>query len=1165
MDKYEYKHLVEQIQSLIDQGKYADAVAIADRIDWRRVRSVMTLGIISDLYKINGRYEDARDILLLAYDRKPQSRQICYSLCELYIKTGDPVEAAEFYKEFEKLAPKDPGRYVLKYKLYAAYDVSLDEKIEVLEKLKEEEYQEKWMYELASLYHKRGLGTKCVEVCDELILWFGTGKYVNMAMELKMLHEPLTPSQQQKYDHRFDPEPQTQNMREVTYAPKEPAEPPVPNAQEAQEARPEEVPQTTMVWNAGEVAQETADQMGATRVFDVDEVRRHLQNQNAADDMDIQVKTVDVGQYNTMNLQEELAKGLKELLENDSQQAPETEKKDGNLDPITRVLVSPMLDSDADSGPLDMPIMESMAEEEELESAEAVKAPKTVDATNAMESYGTAEQMEGAKEPEDILASVGLKQEQGNASERFHEPSGEMYQDENGYFHEASETVSKKENISALEKEAMKAQPPEPMAKVLTQESDGQLRLVMPESKKLEKQITGQLSIEDIRAEWERMKKESQEKQEEETRQQVLRQTGRMFTEFEEALRDNILKQMESTIDPASFAAEPTPEELMATEDAPKTLPEEDATKKLSEENASETLSEADTAKTDVEEAPKTISEEVAPTDDAEKAEANMEFESLGFGEVDWEPAESVKAENAETENTEAEKTEAEKTEAEKTEAEKAEAEKAEVENTEAEKAEVENSEEEKAETEEAQGPEMTEEAKEEESEESGDFDAIAIEDIERNEAEISEAVISKAEEEAPEEEKVQDPENAEGAKAEETEEENAENAEAAKTYGAATDDGDIEFSSDWDMEGMEEDAFHEFREMMATKDAAEDQNTFVSERKSIFEAARAGIKPIEEDAQGDDFSWSDEALEDPEEKSESSPWFSNRETKTSDGAISFDNLPVEEDEHDEADAEEATAEDQKDGQSQVRELTKEEEELYENLLQTDSDREQLVRALDNISMAAYTGNVIITGDAGMNTLELAKKLIFEVKQSDSNFSGKVAKIPGKALNNKDLTKLLDDLKNGALIVEKASDLTDQSIADLHKNLQRENFGLIVVLLDTKKAMKKFLKAHDELVPAFNARVDMQPLSNDALARYACQYAKEKEYSIDNLGMLALHMKIDEMQTADHAVTTNDIEEIMDDAIYSASRKTFGHFLDILLGKRYDDEDMIIITEKDFK
>jgi tetratricopeptide (TPR) repeat protein len=1106
VDKYEYKHLVEQIQSLIDQGKYADAVAIADKIDWRRVRSVMTLGIISDLYKINGRYEDARDILLLAYDRKPQSRQICYSLCELYIKTGDPVEAAEFYKEFEKLAPKDPGRYVLKYKLYAAYDVSIDEKIEVLEKLKEEEYQEKWMYELASLYHKRGLGTKCVEVCDELILWFGTGKYVNMAMELKMLHEPLTPSQQQKYDHRFEPEHPAQEMREVTYAPETPAEHPIQNVQDGQNAQHEEVPQTTMVWNANEVAQETADQMGATRVFNVDEVRRQLQNQNAADDMDIQVKTVDVGQYNTMNLQEELAKGLKELLENDSQQAPEPEKKDGNLDPITRVLVSPMLDPDADSGPLDLPVIEGIEEEEELEAAEAMATQEAA-----------SEAAETATHPV---------------------PTGEMYQDENGYFHDASEVVPKKESISALEKEAMTAQPPESMAKVLTQEADGQLKLVMPESKKLEKQITGQLSIEDIRAEWERMKQESQAKQEEETRQQVLRQTGRMFTEFEEALRDNILKQMESTIDPASFATEPTPEELMAEAEATKTVSEETA-KTASEEDATKTAGEEDVIKTASEEdASKMISEEEASKDDTKEPEANMEFESLAFGEVDWEPTESVKAEKVDEEKTEA--------------------------------------------------SEDAEEAKEAEEKETADVEAVTIEETRVDETETEKAEASEEvkedEAEETEEEKAEDADKIQFDEVVE-EAEASEDAEADKESGDASDDDTLEFASDWDMEGMEEDAFHEFRERMATKDAAEDQKALEAEedwtieaaeeteeveepkagRKSIFETARAGIKPIEEDAQGDDFSWSDEALEDPEEKIEPSPWFSNRETKTSDGAISFDNLPEEEDEHEEADAEETPAEDKKDGQSQVRELTKEEEELYENLLQTDSDREQLVRALDNISMAAYTGNVIITGDAGMNTLELAKKMIFEVKQSDSNFSGKVAKIPGKALNNKDLTKLLDDLKNGALIVEKTSDLSEKSVADLYKNLQRENFGLIVVLLDTKKAMKKFLKAHGELVPAFNARVDMQPLSNDALARYACQYAKEKEYSIDNLGMLALHMKIDELQTADHAVTTNDIEEIIDDAIYSASRKTIGHFLDIILGKRYDEEDMIIITEKDFK
>ena len=144
MDKYEYKHLVEQIQSLIEQREYAEAVAIADRIDWRRVRSVMMLGTISDLYKINHRFEDARDIMLLAYDRKPENRQICYSLCELYIKTGEMVEAVEFYKEFVQLAPRDPGRYVLQYKLYEANEVSLEERCEVLEELKKHDYQEKY-------------------------------------------------------------------------------------------------------------------------------------------------------------------------------------------------------------------------------------------------------------------------------------------------------------------------------------------------------------------------------------------------------------------------------------------------------------------------------------------------------------------------------------------------------------------------------------------------------------------------------------------------------------------------------------------------------------------------------------------------------------------------------------------------------------------------------------------------------------------------------------------------------------------------------------------------------------------------------------------------------------------------------------------------------------
>lgn len=188
LDKYEYKIRSEEIKALIGRKKYTEAMEIADMIDWRRVKNVNMLCTVSDLYKLNRRYEESREILLLAYERHPGGRMIIYSLCELSIKLDDVVRAVEYYKEFVQTAPRDNGRYVLQYKLYEAQEVTLEERIAVLEELKRREYREKWAYELAYLYHRIGLSTKCVEECDELILWFGEGKYVIKAMELKMLH-----------------------------------------------------------------------------------------------------------------------------------------------------------------------------------------------------------------------------------------------------------------------------------------------------------------------------------------------------------------------------------------------------------------------------------------------------------------------------------------------------------------------------------------------------------------------------------------------------------------------------------------------------------------------------------------------------------------------------------------------------------------------------------------------------------------------------------------------------------------------------------------------------------------------------------------------------------------------------------------------------------------
>ncbi len=287
MDKAEYKIATEHIKKLISQGEYAEASHIADTIDWRRVKSVMMLCTVSDLYKVNRRYEDAKELLYMAYERNPESRTILYSLCDLSIKLEEFVAAIEYYKSFVEVAPKDTGRYVLQYRLYQAQDVGLEERIEVLEQLKREEYIEKWAYELAYLYHRIGFATKCVEECDELILWFGKGRYVYKAMELKMLHEPLTPSQQHTYDHRFEHLEQAKDMTRV-------------------------LPRI----DSGDSEMTDESMVDVTDAPTVEIPQEYLEKELQGEVEDIQVKTLDVANaYNTMNLQKELADSLREILE----------------------------------------------------------------------------------------------------------------------------------------------------------------------------------------------------------------------------------------------------------------------------------------------------------------------------------------------------------------------------------------------------------------------------------------------------------------------------------------------------------------------------------------------------------------------------------------------------------------------------------------------------------------------------------------------------------------------------------------------------------------------------------------------------------------------------------------------------------------------------------
>lgn len=267
MDKYEYNLKLDQIKALSAEEGYMSAAEIADSINWNKIKNVNTLVKIGEIYEKAERYQDARDILLMAYDRSPIGRMIIYRLAEVAIKMGDYDAATEYYDEFVEIAPHDDMKYVLRYAIKKGQGASLDELITILEEYKDEEYTEEWAYELAYLYHKAGKADKCIDACDELILWFGDGPYVERALELKMLYQPLTKAQEEKY-RRF----------------------------KAEKEKPAKIKDEAEV-----------TEIGAMEMVKGGEI--------VHDDVTIPQITVNQEKFNTVNLQQEIAKGMQQIME----------------------------------------------------------------------------------------------------------------------------------------------------------------------------------------------------------------------------------------------------------------------------------------------------------------------------------------------------------------------------------------------------------------------------------------------------------------------------------------------------------------------------------------------------------------------------------------------------------------------------------------------------------------------------------------------------------------------------------------------------------------------------------------------------------------------------------------------------------------------------------
>ncbi len=862
MDKFEYKASADEIKALIAEGEYAEAAKIADKIDWRRVRSVMMLCTISDLYKINRRFQESKDILLLAYEKHPTGRLIIYSLCELCIKMGEYDQASEYYKEFVQIAPRDTGRYVLQYRLYEALDVSIEERIAILEEFKKREPREKWVYELAYLYHRIGLTTKCVEECDEMFLWFGEGRYVIKALELKALHQPLSPEQQEKYDAYIEGRSAGENVDE--------------------ELEVEEQPD------------ESAEDVQALEETDYGETGFYGEEEDvlAAPTTELpEVKPVDVGQYNTINLQMALAESMKEVLDDGddvSRGVQESEDEADMSEDMGEFEETADFSGDA----------EETASEETYEAGEAetFEEPEVPIKNEPIPFEEPRERKPQPSITDTIIAPLleeTAKLPNINAlnEEELQTASEEIVQDDTVAFDaqkiiEEMTREAERLQARAIREQALAASKPTEYDKYLAQEYDGQISFVLPDAEKVEKQITGQLSIDDIMAEWEQLKKDNQEKRMEDVRQHIMAQTGSLFANFDEATKNGLLEELEK-----AFMA---------------------AIMKESSKNPH-------------------VKKVVFPDDMPER-------------EVSVKKAEPAPARKAEP----------------------------------------------------VREPEDTD----------------TLEDADTKETDVQKPAGKPAREAAP--------------------------------------------------------------------------------------AQEAG----------------------------------------------------------EADSGEETAKD--------RELSPEEQELFGKFVHQRKSKKQLIHVLDNMSLASCTGNIIITGEEEVTTISLAKALIREMQYNDSNFSGKVAKIEGHVLNKKDVEATFSKMDNGALIIVEAAKLKAATVASMVKVLEKENMGLLALLVGTKTELNELLSKHSALANSFNLRVDIEPLDNEALVAYAKQYAEEMEYSIDEFGILALHTRIADRQTSDHEVTLSEVKDLVDEAIEYANKKTPKHFMDILLAKRYDEEDMIILREKDF-
>lgn len=866
MDKYEYKLKLDQMKSLTAEGKYEEAAEIADTINWRKIKNINALVKVGEIYEKVGRYDESKDVLLTAYDKSPIGRMIIYRLAEVAVRTKSFDEAKEYYQEFVEIAPHDNLKYVLKYEISKAQGADIGTLIGILEELKEQEYSEEWAYELAYLYHKAGMSEKCIDACDELILWFGDGPYVERALELKMLYQPLTKQQEDKYctfRQRHD--------GVVEVRPEDPLE-------------------------SGEIIPEP-----------------------------VQIKDVKMSaeRFNTQNLQEELQRSMQEIMN-----ATEKEAVNDTMDNIKKLVE-------------DIPYLQIPSEKEE------------------------------EPQEEEVYQHIETDEEIDNSLKSNFQ---EMLVDE-----------------------------------------DGQMSLYMQGGRVAEPQVSGQMSIEDVLAEWEKTKRAAEAALQEAEQRKLESAKARALQEAEELLGRlaDVIPMLDSGL---------TPKDL------------------LDQKYLSKDGQPNDSAVSMVTNMNQFLQQEIDRLSD-ENAQMDEQLAAVGASPVgDYMANAGVAAEDA-------------------------------AQNVVAAGVQELMAEEELPEIAMPEGLDDIDNQWEDE-----DFEELDAEVPQENAASLAEHTAEQTKPEAL--------------------------AEADDTMEAGTSAEDVEAA-----------ILAETARQMAKESV---------EKEELPEIELPGDLDLGKEETAEEIL---PAIAEPEA-------FEVPDT--------------------------------------ISKLSKELREIFTYFVPITGMEEQLCQALTGASQhltkgaTAGTGNMIIQGGSGSGKTVLATSMIKALQKETGKPNGKIGKIEASVLNQKDVAALLKKVAGGCLIIEKAGDLSRETALKLSLLLEQDTSGVLVIIEDTKHGIQKALSRDDGFAAKFSEKINIPIFTSDELVSFAKSYANELGYTIDEMGVLALYNSISNIEHADRETTLTEVKEIVDKAVAHSEKGGLKKAFSIITSRRYDEDDYIILREKDF-